>query len=101
MGQAVGVHAEVALDARDLLAAVIALAFRCVCILDALRVNDEEGGFLVPPTVFPDCANHLFLAPLPDGSVRSPLARSISENSHNMSATGESLGSAFATGNRF
>lgn len=40
MGKAVGVHRDGARDARDQLAAVIALLLRCVGVLDALRDPD-------------------------------------------------------------
>ena len=42
MRQPLGVHRNVALDARDLLARVIALEGRRVRVLHALRVHDQE-----------------------------------------------------------
>ena len=42
MRQPLGIHRQVAFDPRDLLARVIALAARCVRVLHALRVADQE-----------------------------------------------------------
>ena len=42
MRQALRIYSYVALDARDLLARVIALQARRVCVLHALRVQDQE-----------------------------------------------------------
>lgn len=41
MGQALCIHCNVAFDARDLLARVLALQARRVCVFHALRVHDQ------------------------------------------------------------
>jgi len=54
-------------DARYLLAGVITLLFRGVCILHALGLNDHEGCLRVPTMADTDLANHIFLRPAQAG----------------------------------
>ena len=55
--QALRVHRDVALDAGDLLAGVIAFFFRRVGVLHALRVNNDEAGLRVAPQFLAGLAN--------------------------------------------
>ena len=67
MRQSLGVHRDVALDARDLLACVIALQARRVRVLHALRVHDQERAAGVAPQFLAGRANLIFLMPAPAG----------------------------------
>ena len=66
MGKALRIDCNVALDARDLLACVIALERCCVRVLDALRVNDQERRAGVAPQFLSGRANLIFLKPAPE-----------------------------------
>lgn len=65
VGQAVGIDADMSLDAGDELAAIKAFILRRIRVLDALRVNDEKTGCRLPSEALSDLANHIFLTPLP------------------------------------
>ena len=62
MRQSLGVHRDVALDARDLLACVIALQARRVRVLHALRVHDQERAAGVAPQFLAGRASLIFNA---------------------------------------
>ncbi len=49
MGQSLRVDRDMALDAGDLLARVVALLAGCIGILHALRINDQEAGRAAAP----------------------------------------------------
>ena len=66
MWKALGVHCNVALDARDLLACVIALQARRIRVLDALRVQYQERRAGVAPLFLSGRANLIFLKPAPE-----------------------------------
>ena len=66
MRQTLSVHRDVALDAGDLLARVIALLFGAIGVLHALRVNDQEAGCGVAPLSGAGLANGFFLRPAPE-----------------------------------
>ncbi len=55
--QALRVHRDVALDAGDLLARVVALLLGAVGVLHALRVNDQEAAQGVAPQFLAGLAN--------------------------------------------
>jgi hypothetical protein len=59
------VHGNVALDARDLLARVMALEPRRVRVLHALRVHDQQRWRGVVPLSQAGRANLIFLKPAP------------------------------------
>lgn len=61
--QSLGIHRNMALDARDLLACVIALQGRCVRVLHALRVHDQERAACVAPQSLAGRGNLIFLRP--------------------------------------
>jgi hypothetical protein len=65
ISQTLRIHGNVALDARNLLARVIALLLREVRVLYALRVHDQEGGRNVAPLASTGRANLIFLTPAP------------------------------------
>lgn len=57
---ALGIHRNVALDARNLLARVIALQARCVRVLHALRIDDQERSTCFAPQFLSGHANLIF-----------------------------------------
>ncbi len=63
--EALGVHRDVALDAGDLLARVIALLGRRVRVFHALRVYDQEAGQALASLFDSGLANRFFFAPVP------------------------------------
>lgn len=65
------INRNVALDARDLLARVIALQTCRVRVLDALRVHDRERRACVAPLFHTGLANLIFLKPAPARSRRA------------------------------
>ena len=65
MRQTLAVHGDVALDARDFLARVVAFVVRAVGILHALRVHDQERGQRVVSQCLTGHANLIFLKPAP------------------------------------
>ena len=74
--QPLGVHRNVTLDARDLLARVIALQARRVRVLHALRIDDQERAAGVAPPSGAGRANLIFLKPAVARSLHRSLARS-------------------------
>ena len=60
MGQALRIHREVALDAGDLLARVIALLTGRIGVLYALRVHDQEARHATAPLSGAVLANRFF-----------------------------------------
>ena len=60
MWQTKGVHCNVTLDARNLLARVIAFEARCISVLDALRVNDQERAAGAAPQFLSGRTNLIF-----------------------------------------
>lgn len=65
MGQPLAVHGDVPLDARHLLARVVALFARAVTVLHALGVDHQKGGPGLPPLAAPGRAHLIFLRPAP------------------------------------
>ena len=65
MGKVLRIDGNVALDARDLLARVIALERRRVRVLHALCVNDQERRTCAAPQFLAGRANLIFLKPAP------------------------------------
>jgi type I restriction enzyme M protein len=65
MRQSLCIHGNVALDARDLFARVISLQSRCVGVLHALRINNQERWTGVAPQSLSGHANLIFLKPAP------------------------------------
>src|SRR5690606_30969027 len=65
--QPLRVHCDVALDARNLLARVIALLACRVRVLHALRVHNQERAAGVAPPFLAGHANLIFLMPAPAG----------------------------------
>lgn len=61
MRQAIGIHADMALDARDELASVEAFIFRRIRVFYTLRVNDQERSFRGPPKALSNGSDHIFL----------------------------------------
>ena len=74
--QSLGVYGNVALDARDFLARVIALAACRVRVLHALRIHDQERAAGVAPQFLAGRANLIFLKPAVARSLHRSLARS-------------------------
>ena len=70
MGQALRVHCNMPLDAAHFLARVVALFFCRIGVLDALCVNNDEGGRGVAPQFLAGLANRFFLRPVPGRSLR-------------------------------
>ena len=60
MRQAKCVHRNMALDARDFLARVIALKARSVRVFDALRINNHERARFAAPLPASGHANPIF-----------------------------------------
>ena len=90
MRQALRVHRNMALDARDLLAGVIPLGLRRVGILDALRVDDAKRRLAGATSGNTYVADHIFLKRSPAGSIRrSPARCSIAGSTHGRCATVE------------
>ena len=65
MRQALRIHRDVALDAGDLLAGVIALLAGSISVLHALCIHDQEAGREVAPLSGAVLANRFFLRPAP------------------------------------
>ena len=65
MRQALRADRDVALDAGDLLARVVALLASRIGVLDALRINEKEAGRGSAPPSGAVLANRLFLGPVP------------------------------------
>ena len=101
MGQAVGVHRDVPLDAAHLLAAVIALLPRRVGVLDALRVHDQKARLRLPPMALPGLANRIFLKPHPEGSAVRPASRSTCGSRRTRCSSRGGRRAPSAIGNRF
>jgi hypothetical protein len=101
MGQAVGIDPDMAFDAGDQLAAIKPFLFRRVGIFDTLRVNDQKSCVGIPTKALSGLANRIFLKPLPAGSVRRCLWRSIFASSHSRCATLENQTAASAIGSHF
>ena len=57
MWEPLGVHGDMPLDTRDLLARIVALLFSGIGVPDALRINYAEARPLVPPKVGAGRAN--------------------------------------------
>jgi hypothetical protein len=66
MGQPLAVYSDMAFDARYFLAAVVPFFRRRIGVFHALRINNDETGFLVATIAAPDLANRFFLTPLKD-----------------------------------
>jgi hypothetical protein len=62
MGKSLGIHRNMAFDARYLLAAIISFFFSRICILHTLGINDDKTGFLLPTIVDTNHANQFFLS---------------------------------------
>ena len=60
VGQPLGVHCDMPLDAANLLARIVALLFGAIGVFYALRVNDQEAGCGVAPLFDADLANGFF-----------------------------------------
>ena len=82
MRKALCIDRNVALDARDLLARVIALEARRIRVLDALRVHDQERRACVAPQFLAGHANLIFLKPAPARSHRAGPVDSICSSTH-------------------
>jgi hypothetical protein len=57
VGQALRVHCNMSLDAGNLFAGIVSFLFSTVGVLDALRVNNDEGGHGVAPQFLAGLAN--------------------------------------------
>ena len=64
--QSLRVDRDVALDAGDLLARIVALLAGCIGVLYALRINDQQAGRGAAPLSGAVLANRFFLAPVPE-----------------------------------
>lgn len=78
VGQTLGIHGNMPLDAGHLLSGVKTLMLRGVRVLHALRVHDAKARVLLPTIALSGLANQFFLR-LPQGHClcRHPAARSI------------------------
>jgi hypothetical protein len=101
MRQAICINAYVAFDARHKLAPVKAFLFGCICILHALRVNDQKSCVGIPTKALSDLANHIFLMRPPEGYLRLPSSGSISQNKRSNFPMRGTLQATFSTGIRF
>lgn len=64
--QALRIDRYMALDARNLFARVVALLARTICVLHALRVDDQKARRGLAPLFCTSRANHIFLKPAPE-----------------------------------
>ena len=100
--QPLAVNADVALDARHFLAAVVTFLLGGVGVADALRVNNQGAGLGLAAISGTCRANLIFLKPAPERSAGHRLAsRSRSGNIRAPSATWGTPSATSATGNRF
>src|SRR5665213_752438 len=100
MRQSLRIHRDVALDAGDLLARVIALLPSRIGVLNALRVHDQEAGRGAASLSGAVLANRFFLRPVP-GRLRHPdRAPTTSGSTNGPCATWDTRPAACATGNR-
>jgi hypothetical protein len=90
-----------AFDAGYQLAAVKALLFGGIGILDALRVNDQKSCVGVPTKALSGLANHIFLMPLPRGYLYLHVSGSTWQNKRSNFPMRENLRAASAIGIRF
>ena len=63
--QTLGINGDMPLDARDLLASVVAFLPGAIGVLDALRVDDQKARRGFAPLSCTNLANHIFLKPAP------------------------------------
>ena len=101
MRQPQGINSDMALDARHLLAGVIAFLVSRVRILHTLRVHNQERAASVAPLFLSGRANLIFLMPAPARSRRAGQAHSICANRHIHSAIWETLWAKISTGNQY
>ncbi len=66
MGQSLGIDRDVALDAGDFLAGIVAFCLCAIRVLDALRVDDQKARRGFAPLSGTNRANHIFLKPAPE-----------------------------------
>jgi len=66
MRHSLRVHRDMPLDAGDLFARVVALLLGAVCVLYALRINDQKAGQGVAPQFLAGLANGCFLRLAPE-----------------------------------
>ena len=57
MGQAIGIHSNVTLNAGYFLTRIVTLALRRASVLDGLGVNNQKSGVRAAPMVLSDLAN--------------------------------------------
>lgn len=100
MGQALRIDHDMALDARNFLAGVVAFVPRAVGILHALRINDAKTRLDVAPLFDTGRANLIFLKPAPAGSILLHRARSTAQNRSVRCAISENRSVACAIGSR-
>jgi hypothetical protein len=102
MRQPLCIHHNMALDSRYLFPSVISFAFRAICILDALCINDAKRRLFFATKADADRANLIFLMPAPAGLTRlPPPSHSSGKNTHTPYSIWGIRWAAFATGNRF
>jgi len=65
MGQTLRIDGDMAFDARDFLACIVALQLRTIGVFDALCINDQEAGHGVASLFGTGRANLIFLKPAP------------------------------------
>ena len=82
VGQPLRVDGDMALNAGDLLARVVAFFFGRVGVLHTLRINNDEAGLRVAPKFGAGLANGFFLRPAPGRSLRPHRARSTWQNTN-------------------
>ena len=82
VGQALRVYRDMALDAGNFFARVVALLFGAVGVLHALRINNDEAGRGVAPQFGAGLANRFFLRLAPGRSPRPGPACSTWQNTN-------------------
>ena len=80
--QSLGIHRNVAFDARHLLASIVTFLSRTIGVLDALRVDDQKARRGFAPLSCTGRANHIFLKPVPERLSRLNRVRSTWRSTH-------------------
>lgn len=99
--QALGVHGDMAFDASDLLAAVIAVGPRVFGVRYALGIDDDKTGGFLAALGLPVFSDLIFLKRCPEDSRRWRRVAAIGTTRSTPSATSENRPVACAIGNRW
>lgn len=92
--QSQGVHRDVALDARDFFACIVAFEACCVSVLDTLRIHDQERAAGAAHQSLAGRANLIFLKPAPAELASSRGSLQMAQYEYTVRHFGKSLGNA-------